>query len=141
MVSNVQVRLPELLWYEKTTFDIELPADWDVAVCPMRGARAPALTLEQMADAICTPVGKPRLRELARGKRRACILFDGMTRPTRIDQLGSIVIRELLEAGIDQDNITFVCALGSHGALSQVELREKCRAQCIDGLLRDMKTA
>jgi hypothetical protein len=44
-----------------------LPTDWDVAVCPVRGARAQALTVEQMADANNDPFGKPRLLEQKHG--------------------------------------------------------------------------
>jgi nickel-dependent lactate racemase len=128
----MRIRLPELLWYEKASVEIELPDDWEVETCPMRGARAPALRMEQMADAIRSPLGAPPLRELARGRKRACILFDDMTRPTRIDQLGPIVVRELLEAGFDPKDITFVCALGSHGALSQVELRKKVGSEILE---------
>lgn len=121
----MKISLPELLWYGNSTLDIELPDEWDVELCPMQGALLPGLDVAAMAAAINDPIGAPRLRELARGKERVVIVFDDMTRPTRIDLLGPIVIAELLEAGVKEDNISFVCALGSHGALSQVELRKK----------------
>lgn len=121
----MRIDLPELLWYGNTTTTVDIPDDWDVEIHPMRGARAPALTLAQMSDAIDRPIGTPRLRELARGKKKAVVVFDDMTRPTRIDELGPIVIRELLEGGMREEDISFVCALGTHGALTQVELRKK----------------
>jgi len=121
----MKVSLPELLWYGNSVLDIDLPDSWEVTLHPMRGARAPALTPAQTTDAVERPIGRPRLRELARGKKRAVIIFDDMTRPTRIDQLGPIVLGELLEAGVAEDQISFVCALGTHGALTQHELRKK----------------
>jgi nickel-dependent lactate racemase len=128
----MKVTLPELLWYGNTELEIEFPEDWDVSMHPMRGARAPALTLEQMADAIDRPLGQLRLRELAQGRKKAVILFDDMTRPTRIDQLGPIVVGELLEAGVPKQQISFVCALGTHGALTQNELRKKVGSEILE---------
>ena len=121
----MKVSLPELLWYGNGTLALDMPDGWKVESCPMRGAQRPALTDAQMADAIHNPIGSPRIRELARGKKRAVIVFDDMTRPTPIDRIAPIVLSELVEAGIDEEQISFVCALGTHGALTQVELRKK----------------
>lgn len=121
----MQIELPELLWYGNITTRVDLPHDFDVEVHPMQGAKAPALSVTEMAAAIARPFGTSRLRELARGKKKAVIVFDDMTRPTRIDELGPLVIAELLEGGIAEDAISFVCALGTHGALTQHDLRKK----------------
>ena len=129
----MQISLPELFWYEKdASVDIDLPDGWEVTTHPMRGGSAPPLSLAQMAEAIRNPVAGPPLRELARGRKKAVIVFDDMTRPTRVDELGPIVISELLEAGIPEDRISFVCALGTHGALSQIELRRKVGARILE---------
>ena len=70
----MNISLPQLLWYEGGSLEIEVPDDWDVELCPMRGASAPALSLAQMAVAINAPLGALRLRELAQGKQRAVIV-------------------------------------------------------------------
>lgn len=121
----MNISLPQLYWYGNTTLNIDLPDDWQVEYCPMRGAKQPALTSAQIETAILNPVGTAPLRELARGKKRVVIVFDDMTRPTRIDQLGPIVLKELFAAGVNEADITFVCALGTHGALSMHEFRKK----------------
>jgi len=121
----MRVELPQLLWYGNTTLSIDLPDDWDVEICGMRGAARPPLSIEQMQQAILNPLDAPRIRDLARGKKTAVIVFDDMTRPTRTYELAPIVLKELAAAGLDEDNITFVCALGTHGALTQHELRKK----------------
>jgi nickel-dependent lactate racemase len=121
----MEIHLPQLLWYGNTTLDIALPDDWQVELCPMRGAARTPLTIEQMETAIHNPIGSPRIRELARGKKTAVIIFDDMTRPTRTYELAPIVLRELAAGGIQEDDITFVCALGGHGALTQHEFRKK----------------
>lgn len=121
----MNVKLPQLIWYGNTTLDIDLPERWQVEICPMRGVSLPALTADEMAAAIKNPIGGPAIRDLAKGKRSAVIIFDDMTRPTRTYELAPIVIDELAAAGIAEEDITFVCALGTHGALTQNEFRKK----------------
>ena len=121
----MKVSLPELIWYGNTTLDIDLPDDWDVEICPMRGAGRHPLTLEEIEAAIQNPIGSPRLKELARGKKTATIVFDDITRPTRINEIAPAVIRELTAGGMDEEDITFVCALGTHGAHTAHEFRKK----------------
>lgn len=128
----MRVLLPQLLWYGNTTLEIDLPDDWDVQVCPMKGADHPALSVGQMARAILDPIDSPPLREIARGKPSAVIVFDDMTRPTRTYELAPIVLKELHAAGMTEEQITFVCALGTHGALTQHELRKKVGASILE---------
>ena len=128
----MKVQLPQLLWYGNTTLEIDLPDDWDVEFCPMRGAERPPLTLAQMEAAIFDPIDSPPIRRIARGKRSAVIVFDDMTRPTQTYELAPIVLKELEAAGIEADAITFVCALGTHGALTQHELRKKLGATIVE---------
>ena len=117
--------LPQLLWYGNTTAEIELPDDWDVEYCPMRGAGRRPLTQKALKDAILNPINTQRLKNLARGKQSAVIIFDDMTRPTRTYEIAPIILAELTAGGIREDNITFVCALGTHGALTMNEFRKK----------------
>jgi nickel-dependent lactate racemase len=121
----MKIELPELLWYGNSTLAVDLPDDWEVTLSPMRGAGRKALTTKEMEAAVNKPIGSPTLKELAKGKKRAVIIFDDFTRPTRIDQIAPIVIRELVTGGINEDDITFVCALGNHGALTNHEFRKK----------------
>jgi nickel-dependent lactate racemase len=114
----MKVNLPELLWYGNGTVELDLPDDWEVEICPMRGAERPELSDEEIVDAIQKPIGSGRIRELARGRRKAVVLFDDMTRPTPVYRIAPMVVSELIEGGIEEENISFVCALGTHGALS-----------------------
>jgi nickel-dependent lactate racemase len=121
----MRICLPQLIWYGNTTLEIDLPEEWDVEYCPMRGALRPSMSIKQMQAAIRNPIGTPRLGELARGKKRVVIIFDDMTRPTRTYELAPIVLRELLDGGVREEDIVFVCALGTHGALTMNEFRKK----------------
>ena len=121
----MKIRLPELLWYGNKTAEYELPDEWDVEYCPMKGAERAPLTPHQLSDAILNPIGTSRLKALAQGKQSAVIIFDDMTRPTRTYEIAPILIEELVGGGIKEDDITFVCALGTHGALTMHEFRKK----------------
>jgi nickel-dependent lactate racemase len=128
----MKVSLPELLWYGNGTLELALPDEWDVEVCRMRGAGRPELGQEAIAAAIRDPIGSPPIRELAAGCRKAVIIFDDMTRPTPVDRIAPIVVEDLVKGGIQEENISFVCALGTHGALSRVELRKKVGQEILD---------
>ncbi len=128
----MKVGLPELIWYGNTTLEIDFPDDWNVELCPMRGAGRKPLTISEMEKAILNPIGSPRLKDLAKGKKSAVIIFDDITRPTRIYELAPVVIRELVAGGIDEDDITFVCALGNHGAHTSHEFRKKLGTEILE---------
>ena len=121
----MKIALPQLLWYENNTLEIDLPDEWQVEICPMKGAKAPPMRISDMEAVIKNPMDTPRIKELARGKKSAVIIFDDMTRPTKTYEIAPIVIDELMDGGINEDDITFVCALGTHGALTANEFRKK----------------
>ncbi|MCF8033037.1 MAG: lactate racemase domain-containing protein [Desulfarculaceae bacterium] len=128
----MRLSLPRRLWYGNDTLEIDLPDEWQVQVCPMQGAGRPALSQEEIDTALASPVGSPPLAELAQGKQSAVIIFDDMTRPTRIAQFAPFILGELSQAGVPEDNITFVCALGCHGALTFHELRKKLSPELVE---------
>lgn len=121
----MKLSLPRRLWYENDSLEISLADDWRVEYCPMAGAEHPALSQVEIEAALAQPVGSPPLRELAQGKRSAVIVFDDMTRPTRCAQIAPFLLREIAAAGVPEEAVTFVCALGTHGALSFHEFRKK----------------
>lgn len=128
----MKFRLPQRPWHGMGWLDIELPSDWDVQYCPMAGYDDPPLSAQQMAAGIENPIGTPSLLDLARDKKRAVIVFDDMTRPTRTCELAPLVLNILHKAGLNEDQITFVCALGTHGALTMADFRKKLGSEIIE---------
>lgn len=98
----------------------------------MAGARQPALSVAQITAAVDNPIGTSRLRDLARGRKKAVIVFDDMTRPTRAYEIAPLVIDELTRGGIAESDISFVCALGTHGALTQIDFRKKLGSSLVE---------
>ncbi len=128
----MRVTVPDMLWYGNSTTALDFPDAWDVTTHPMRGASSSALSRPELADALATPIDSPPLHELAHEGAKVVVVFDDMTRPTRVDQLGPLVVEELLSGGVRADDISFVCALGSHGALTQHELRKKVGSEILE---------
>ena len=74
-------------------------------------------------EAIEKPCGAPPLKELAKPGMRVAVGFDDPTRPARTVQIIlPVVVDALLEAGVDESDITFVCACSNHRKWTRREL-------------------
>ncbi|MCJ7490878.1 MAG: lactate racemase domain-containing protein, partial [Dehalococcoidia bacterium] len=124
--------MPKLVWDGGGEREINFPASWDVHFCPTRGWDRPAMSDEQMREAFAAPVGTPRIRDLAQGKKEVVIIFDDITRPTPVYRIAPFVIEELREAGIADEQIRFVIASGTHGAHDNKALRAKLGQEILE---------
>ena len=122
------VKVPQFPWYGDTELELDFPDSWEVVVPKMAGWDAPKLTDKQIREAFRNPIGTRRIAELARGKKEVCIIFDDLTRPTKIDELVPYVLEELREGGIKDDGIRFIAALGAHGAMKLMDFEKKLGA-------------
>lgn len=117
--------LPQHAWYGDAAVEIFLPADWEIQVAEIPADRLIVLTTAVFRQKMEYPIGSPPLRELARGKKKAVIIFDDLSRPTRLDELAPLVVEQLLMGGISEDKISFVAALGAHGAHTRLDFAKK----------------
>jgi nickel-dependent lactate racemase len=120
------VRLMQYAWSDNPR-EVEyfFPDSWDVTVYNIAGARRPALTDTQIEKAVLSPIGSPSIRDLAKGKKKVCILFDDMARGTPTWRIAPFVLRELKVAGIPDDAIEFICATGAHQSWDRSALVKK----------------
>src|SRR3990170_2322761 len=128
----MRVRVPQLYWQEPSEMDLDFPDSWDVHFCPPRGHDRPRLSAEEMQRAFDSPFGTPPLRELARGRKQVAILFDDITRPTRTHEIASYVLKEPAAAGISDDQIRFIAAVGTHGAHDNLAHRLKLGQEILE---------
>ena len=110
--------------YGKSGYSMDLPDDWNTTV-----VRKPVMPILPMPNAsisasLSNAVGSPSLKELALGKRRACILVCDITRPVPNSLLLPAVIHELMDAGMDKAQITVLVATGLHRPNEGEELRD-----------------
>ena len=108
------VEVPAWEYYGWEPETLGFPEGWKLHEQKMKGHDAPRLTMEGVADGLRSPVGSEPLRELARGRRKCCVIFDDMTRPTRQSQMLPAVLDELYGGGLSDDQIVFVMATGAH---------------------------
>jgi nickel-dependent lactate racemase len=81
--------------------------------------------------ALANPSGGPALAELARGARRVIIVADDNTRPTPTDVIIPILLDALNAAGVPDDAIEILVALGTHRKMTAEELEVKFGAQVL----------
>jgi len=124
-MNAVKIRLPQLAWYDNNELEIEFPPSWEVAVCYMKGHQRRALGERGFREAFAKPIGTKRIRELARGKKEVAILFDDMSRPTRVAEIVPYVLEELKAAGVKDESIRFIAAAGAHGTLTRLDFVKK----------------
>lgn len=79
---------------------------------------------ELVRRALLAPVGTPRLRDLARGKKKIVILASDHTRPVPSRVIMPLMLEEIREGNPDAD-ITILIATGCHRGSSREELIQK----------------
>lgn len=76
-----------------------------------------------IAGALARPIGSAMLRDVARAGQRVAILISDMTRPCPSDRLLPPVLEELAAAGVPDQDIIVVSAVGLHRPMTRAELQ------------------
>lgn len=100
--------------YGRGTLAVQLPADRVAAVLGLRDVPPLPDPDAAIRAALETPIGSPPLRELARGRRSACILVCDITRPVPNQALLTPMLATLEECGIPRAEIRILVATGLH---------------------------
>lgn len=87
---------------------------------------------EILASALATPIGIPHLADILRGKRRVMIVSDDHHRPTPVRMMLPFLLDEIKQAGIANDAVEIVMALGSHRLMLDHEIRAKLGGEIVD---------
>lgn len=126
------VTVPCQIWYEESKRCLEFPETWEIVLCAMHGHEAPKLSSTSIKAAISNPVGTSRLKELARGKNEVAIIFDDISRPTRVAEIVPHILAELRAVNIPDRAIRFICATGCHGAHTFIDFQKKLGTEVMD---------
>jgi nickel-dependent lactate racemase len=132
MEGAMQIRIPQLLWYGNTEMELNFPPSWSIFFCPMKGEGKKKLLPEEMETAFLSPIHSRPIHELAKGKKEVVILFDDTARPTPVYEIVPYVLKELENAGISDQQIRFIAALGAHGAQTANDFRKKLGQEILD---------
>ncbi len=122
---QTKLKLPQGAWFEEKEIEISFPQDWQVEICGSPADEMGPVAAEDIRKALDGPVASAPLREIARGKKEVCIIFDDISRGTRVYEIIPHVLEELAGAGIRDDQIRFICSLGFHGAHTVLDFTKK----------------
>ena len=103
-------------WAGDRKISLDFPDHWDVQVVGQ--SAGPAMDAAAMRRELQSPVGTPKLSELARTGNSAAIIIDDISRPTPTADVLPLVLDELEAGGMDLSNVKIVIAAGGHEAAS-----------------------
>ena len=86
---------------------------------------------ELVKEALANPIGTPRLRELAKGKKKVTLVTSGHTRAVPSKLTLPILLAEIREGNPDAD-ITILIATGLHRATTEAEQRRMFGDNIVD---------
>ncbi len=116
-MENLKVTLD----YGRTGLEVELPADRVVGPLAIRDVPPLADAEAAVAAALERPIQSNALRELAAGRRDACILICDITRPVPNQTILRPMLKVLHEAGIPREQTLILVATGLHRPSTDAE--------------------
>ncbi|MBD3305259.1 DUF2088 domain-containing protein, partial [candidate division KSB3 bacterium] len=105
---------------------LEIPSTYAVQTFDLPPQAQPSRSeAEIVQHALDHPIGTPRIRDLAKNARRVLLVADDISRPTPVARFVHLVIEELHQAGLRDEQIEFLMALGSHRLMTRAEMVHK----------------
>jgi len=109
---------------EKLCFS--LPSNWKVLSAEDKpfipGVKDAVAEINHALD---NPIGSQKLEEIAKPGMEVALLFDDLQRPTPVNLVIPEMLNRLNRAGIPDDRVWAVCAIGTHPVYSREELEKK----------------
>ncbi|HHX44664.1 MAG TPA: nickel-dependent lactate racemase [Chloroflexi bacterium] len=118
-------RIPITIPYGAATRTVHIAADNLLGVYAPGGAPVVPDAAAEIVRALAAPIGAPTLVEAARGCRRVVIVADDNTRPTPTGVIVPLLLAALNAAGVPDDAIRVVIALGTHRPMTPDEIVAK----------------
>ncbi len=116
-------------WFDDRELELDFPESWAVDLCPP--ADGPDIGAEGIVAAVEAPYGTPRLRELAAGRRRPCIVIDDLSRPTPGARLVPPILAELEAAQIPAEDVLILAGVANHRPMTREDLVKKVGADVL----------
>jgi nickel-dependent lactate racemase len=124
-----EARLRWGAWFDETDMTVDFPAGWEVRVHRPAGGRD--IGRRGIEEALGHPIGTPRIRDLAKGKRRPCIVVDDLSRPTPAHRILPAILAELALAGIAAEDVLILAGVANHRPMMREDFVKKCGAEIV----------
>jgi nickel-dependent lactate racemase len=108
--------------YGEAQIEFSLPRKNLLAVASPRSMTIAPDPRQEILRSVNEPIAAPLLREVVRGAERVVILADDLTRMTPVELMIPVLLDEFNCAGVKDDQIRVVIALGTHRAMTQEEI-------------------
>ncbi len=112
--------------YAQEKLSFTLPREWNLISNqdkpPILGVSDPNQEIRRALD---HPIGSPKIEELARPGMEVVLLFDDLQRPTPVHLALPEIMDRLNRAGIPDERISGICALGTHPIPTLEQLKTK----------------
>ena len=110
-------------WYAEESRSLRFPEGWEVHC--LNPNDAPEIDGGAVRAAFENPIGAPRLRASARGKRNAIIAVDDLTRPTPVQRVLPTLLEELAAGGLESSQIRILLGGAAHRPMQPDEIERK----------------
>jgi len=126
--------LESYVYYGQEKRHFTLPSKWNLLTQgePSEYEGVPDVKKE-IIRALDHPIAAPRIEEIVK-PGKTVILFDDLTRPTPAYLVFPEILRRLNAAGVKDNDITAICALGSHPRPTKEQLVEKIGKEAYERL-------
>jgi len=124
------INIPWGEWYEEIELSLPIPDRWQMHTTSMKGPFN--LSEEEIKKAFANPIGTKKIEDLARGKKNVVIVTDDLTRPTPTYKFMPFILEELWKAGVKEENITIIMAIGAHKPMERSELIKKLGQETVN---------
>ena len=105
---------------------VDIPDGNLIAILEPRVApRAEEDDASEVRRALSSPIGTPRLRDMAPHGGSVLILIDDNTRNTPADRILPLLLEELGQGGVATKDVTIMIALGTHRPMTREEIESK----------------
>lgn len=122
----MRVSLKQGLWEKNHDIFLNLPVPWNVEILRMEGDSKRIIGAASYRKALAS------LASLLKGKKEICILFDDISRPTRTYQIIPYLLEVFGQCGIRDEQVRFLCALGTHSPLDNTVFRKKLGKEVLE---------
>jgi nickel-dependent lactate racemase len=112
------------LAYGREGLDVTIPRGVNLRVLDYRDVAPLDDPVAALATALQRPIASPPLAELARGKKRCCVVVSDKTRPVPNRLILPPIFEALAAAGVGEDRITILIGTGIHGPTTGAALAE-----------------
>lgn len=126
----MEISLNHNLWDEERKIKFSLPESWRVSLLNMEGDRKEVLQEDDIKGAVFALA--PVLKEKCRTCGEICIVFDDLSRPTRTYKIIPYLIELLDSFHVRDEQIRFLCGLGTHAAPGNNAFRKKLGEEILE---------